>query len=148
MGRGEKTDKVWICEYLGKLKGSGQQAKAKMNEFSIHTIADLQLHVCHHGIPKVHIRGFSQIYDIALQDLPGKPHPSFMDHRKAKNPYISRYGERWVEKLKSSTAIPEFCCITDLIRFMMNEAEKLMKGSVYEDDFFIVHNAFVLITAK
>ena len=42
----------------------------------------------------------------------------------------------------------KFCCITDRIRFMMNEAEKLMKGSVHEDDFFIVHDALVLMTAK
>ena len=47
-------------------------------------------------------------------------------------------------------------CITDLIRFMMKEAEKLMKWSVHEDDFFIVneddffivHDALVLMTAK
>ena len=39
-------------------------------------------------------------------------------------------------------------CITDLIRFMMKEAENLMKGSVHKDNFFIVHDALVLITAK
>ena len=53
-----------------------------------------------------------------------------------------------MDKLKSSTAMSKFCCISDLIRFMMNEAEKLMKGSVHEDDFFIVHDALVLMTAK
>ena len=42
----------------------------------------------------------------------------------------------------------KFCCITDLIRFMMKEAENLMKGSVREDDFFIVHDALVLVKAK
>ena len=31
---------------------------------------------------------------------------------------------------------------------MMNEAEKLNKGLVHEDDFFIVHNALMLITAN
>ena len=31
---------------------------------------------------------------------------------------------------------------------MMNEAEKLMKGSVHEDDFYIVHDALLLMTAK
>ena len=40
-----------------------------MNELRIHTIADLQLHVRHRG--KVHIRGFGQIYAMALQALPG-----------------------------------------------------------------------------
>ena len=33
-----KTDKVWLCESAGKLKGVGQQVKEKMNELSIHTI--------------------------------------------------------------------------------------------------------------
>ena len=35
-----------------------------------------------------------------------------------------------------------------MIRLMMKEAEKLMKGSVHEDDFFIVRDALVLMTAK
>ena len=42
----------------------------------------------------------------------------------------------------------KFCCITDLIRFMMKESENLMKGSVHEDDLFIVHDALVLRTSK
>ena len=42
----------------------------------------------------------------------------------------------------------KFYCITDLIRFMMKEAEKLMKGSVYEENFFIVHDDLVLMTEK
>ena len=66
----KKIDKVWICESVGNLKGVGKLAKEKMNELSIHTIAYLQLHVSNHVIPNVPIRGFSRIYDIALQDLP------------------------------------------------------------------------------
>ena len=42
----------------------------------------------------------------------------------------------------------KFCCITDLIRFMIKEAEKLMKGNVHEDDVFIVFDALVLTTSK
>ena len=117
-----------------------------MNELRIHTIAALQLHVCHRG--KVPIQGFGRIYAMALQALPENPPSYFKDHRKAKNPYHSRYREGWVDKLNSSTEMSKFCCITDLIRFMMNEAGKLMKGSVHEDNFYIVHDALVLMTAK
>ena len=85
---------------------------------------------------------------MALQALPGNPNSSFKDHKKAKNPYLSRYREIWVEKLKSSTAMSKFCCITDIIHFTMNEAENLMKGSVHGDDFFIVNNALVLMIVK
>ena len=31
---------------------------------------------------------------------------------------------------------------------MMNESENMIKGSVHEDDYYIVHDALVLITAK
>ena len=74
--------------------------------------------------------------------------PSVKNHRKARNPYYSRYGYMWVEKLKLSFSMSKFCCITDLIRFMMKDAENLVKESVHEDDLFIVHDALVLMTAK
>ena len=79
------TDKVWLFESVGKLKGVGQMAISKMNDLRIHTIADLQFHVRHCG--KVPIRGFDQIYAMALQALPGNPPFSFKGHRKAKNTY-------------------------------------------------------------
>ena len=91
-----------------------------MNELGVHTIADIQLHVSHND--KVTIQGFERIYAMALKALPGNPTSSFKYHRKAKNPYHSKYGERWVDKLKSSTEMSKFCCITDLIRFMMDES--------------------------
>ena len=143
-----KTDKIWLCESLGKLKGIGKQGEVKMNEINIHTIADLQRYVRSYGLPKLPIRGLGQIYEHGLLSLPGKPMSSIKYHRKAKTPYFSRYGEKWVDKLKSSSSVSKFCCIIDLIRFMMKEAENPMKGSVREDDFFIVHDALALMTEK
>ena len=125
----KNTEKVWLCESVGKLKGVGQLEIAKMNELIIHTIADLQYHVSHRG--KVPIRGFGRIYAMALQALPGDPPSSFKEHRKSKNPYHSRYGEGWVDKLKSSMAMSKFICIANLISFIMNEAEKLINESVH-----------------
>ena len=52
------------------------------------------------------------------------------------------------EKLKSSTAMSELCCIANPIFFMMNEAEKLMKESAHEYDIYIVQDALVSIIAK
>ena len=36
-------------------------------------------------------------------------------------------------------------CITDMIRFLMKEAEKLMKWSVHGDNFFILYDASFLM---
>ena len=148
MGQKIKTDKIWLCESVGKLKGIGKLGEVKMNEINVHTIADFQRYVQSYGLPKLSICGLGQMYECALVALPKKPAPSIKDHRKARNTYYSRYGERWVEKLKTSSSMSKFCCITDMIRFMMKEAENLMKGSVHEDDLFIVHDALVLMTAK
>ena len=87
-----KTDKIWLCEYVGKIKGRGKQREIEMNEINVHTIADFQRYVRSCGLPKRSIRGLVQIYDHALVALPGKPTPSVKDHRKAINPYYSRYG--------------------------------------------------------
>ena len=40
-----KTDKIWLCEFIGKLKGTGKQGEVKIYEINIHTIADLQRYV-------------------------------------------------------------------------------------------------------
>ena len=120
----------------------------KINEINVHTIVNFQRYVRSYGLPKLPIRGLGQIYEHALVALPRKSTPSIKDHRKAKNPYLSIYGGIWVDKLNSSSSMSKFCCITDMFRFMMKEAEKLMKGSVHEDDFFIVHDTLVLMTAK
>ena len=119
-----------------------------MNEMNIHTIPDLKRYVRSYGFPKLPIRGLGRSYEHGLEVLPGKSTPSIKDHKKAKNPYFSRYGEIWVEKLRSSSSMSKFFCITDLIRFMMKEVEKLIKESVREDNFVFVHNALVLMTSK
>ena len=92
MGRKIKTDKIWLCGSVGKLKGIGNQGEVKMNEINVHTIANFQRYVQSYALPKLSIRGLVQIYEHALVALPGKPAPSVKDHRKARNPYFSRYG--------------------------------------------------------
>ena len=76
-----------------------------MNDINVHTIANFQRYVRSYGLPKLSIRGLGQIYEHSLVALPGKPTPSVKDHRKARNPYLSRYEERWVEKLKSPSSM-------------------------------------------
>ena len=71
--------------------------------------------------------------------------PLAKDRRKSNN---FRYMETWVEKLKIFCFIYKFCCSSDLIRFMVKEGEKIMKGSFYEDDFLMVHDALVLMTTN
>ena len=70
-------------------KDKNRQDMAEMN---IHTISDLQKYVQLYGLPNILIQGFGQISEHGWENLPRKPTPSIKDHRKAKNPYFSRYG--------------------------------------------------------
>ena len=40
-----KTGKIWLCESIGKLKGTVKKGEVKMNEINVHTIADFQKYV-------------------------------------------------------------------------------------------------------
>ena len=40
-----KTDKIWICESVGKLKGIGKQGKVKIDKINVHTIADELMYI-------------------------------------------------------------------------------------------------------
>ena len=40
-----KTDNIWLCESVGKLKGIVKQGEVKMNEINVHTITDFQRYV-------------------------------------------------------------------------------------------------------
>ena len=50
-----KTDKIWLCESVGKLRGIGKQGEVKMHEINVHTIADFQRYVKSYGLPKLSI---------------------------------------------------------------------------------------------
>ena len=41
MNQKRKEGKLWLCEYLGKIRGVWRQAKAKINELIIHTISNI-----------------------------------------------------------------------------------------------------------
>ena len=91
-----------------------------MTELNICIISDLTEYVSSYGLPKVQIFELATIYESALKSLLGKPTPLVKDHSKSKNPYFSRYGETWVEKLNNSSLVYKLCYISDLDVFMVN----------------------------
>ena len=40
-----KTENIWLCESVGKLKGIGKQGEIKIHKINVHTIADFQRYV-------------------------------------------------------------------------------------------------------
>ena len=92
MGQKIKTDKIWLCESVDKLKGIGKQGEVKMNEMYIHTIANSQIYVRSYGLPKLPICGLGRIYEHGLVALPGKPN---VFHQRPQESKKSLFIEIW-----------------------------------------------------
>ena len=66
-----KTDKIWLCESVGKLKGTGKQGEAKTNETNIIKIAGLQRYVLSYGFPKLQIKDLADFTNMVWNIYPG-----------------------------------------------------------------------------
>ena len=71
-----------------------------------------------------------------------------IDHRKAANPYRSRYGDVWRQHIRVDIARSGSVCITDLILHMHNATRDAFKDTEFEDKFFWYHDALTQLTCK
>jgi hypothetical protein len=71
------------------------------------------------------------------------------DHRKDENPYLLRYGrDRWMEEIRKCTAMSIIICVTQMINHMVDETERVTKGTKYEGEGQFYHNALTLMTCN
>ena len=70
------------------------------------------------------------------------------DLRDATNPYESKYGRMWVNKVRFCPALSPFCPISDLVIFMKEESRRLMLGLAHEENWFFWHDSLSLLTSK
>jgi len=73
------------------------------------------------------------------------PAPEIIDHRKAENPFLSRYGEdEWEARIDATTPLCNYICVTDMVEHIVSESRALVNEG---DDFFFYHDALKLMTA-
>lgn len=74
--------------------------------------------------------------------------PKLVDHRKADNPYESRYGENW-EKIMSRTAmLSPYVPITLYIEHIILASTEVFRDTAYANTWMFYHDALSLMTAK
>ena len=78
----------------------------------------------------------------------GACHHIPVDHRKAANPYLSRYRSSWEEEIKKTTFMKQYVCVRDLVTHIHDHTKEIFKGTVHEDDWFFYHDALKQLTAK
>jgi hypothetical protein len=53
-----------------------------------------------------------------------------VDHQKADNPYLLRYGEeKWLGNIYNTTAFTKVMCITKVTEHIVRESETVFKGT-------------------
>jgi len=83
--------------------------------------------------------------DLCALACENPPLPPDTDYRKASNPYLSRYGASWKDKIKSACTMSQYVCVTDMIQHIHDETAKLFDGKT--DDWAFYHDALSLMTS-
>ena len=74
--------------------------------------------------------------------------PTTIDQTSSDNPYQSKYGDEWRKHVSNSQKCKKFVSINTLIDHIFEASRDFFKGTVYEDDFFVYHDALSFMTSK
>lgn len=70
-----------------------------------------------------------------------------VDHKKAANPYLSRYGaDDWDAEIHDTSAFKRTVCITKVIEHIIRESANVFKGTVHESSWYFYHDALSQMT--
>jgi hypothetical protein len=71
------------------------------------------------------------------------------DHRKDEKPYLSRYGrDEWMSTIHKCSALSGYCCVKEMMEYMVEETQRVMKGTNHEGHGKFYHDALTLMTCK
>lgn len=128
--------------------------KEKLATIGLYTIGDIKelsdeqiqhLPINTRGLSSSALLGFR---DNAKDALAGSYISTFVDHKKAENPYLSLYGNTWCDKINESVTLKGTCCITVLIEHMVKESKSILKGSKWETKMMFYHDALSQLTCE
>ena len=71
-----------------------------------------------------------------------------IDHRKANNPYASKYGMNWESKINKTPTMKLVRPVSDMIMHMISETSNALKGTKYEGKALFYHDALSQLTEK
>ena len=150
---------IFADECVGIFKSVGKITKKKLidagftkvKQFIFPTLSQQQINNELTSISQVTGISISAVRKLHLQAknaISGPPPPA-INHLKADNPYLSRYGEdEWKEKIKTVSTMTKYCCIKDLVLHIDAATKDAFKGTKYEDSYLIYHDALSTMCDK
>ena len=98
--------------------------------------------------PRITVKTLNKWKDVLRETLLPGTCPPAINHKAHENPYLSRYGEEWKEKIGEATLCRGFVSINKLIDHMFVETAKVFVGTAHENDWVLYHDALALFTSK
>ena len=150
---GRVPNTIYHNDCVTKLKGIAKETKKKLEAQGIKTVGDLKILTEEQLIElsiatKMRLKTL-RAFSVASQDCIDEDIPPTIDHRKADNPYKSKYGEaNWENELKNCSHMKTYCCITDYIQHIHDESAAVIQGTRYENTWYFYHDALALMTSK
>ena len=154
---GREEGVLYTGDDCSLLKGLDPKNKArtKLKEMDINTIGELVGYFHHRPDRR---KNYCRAVRMTMEKLLGILHtgaaaldedvPAETDHRKATNPYFSRYGASlWKQKVLDTPTMKALVDIQALVEHIYNESKAHFQGTVYEDNWFFYHDALSLMTA-
>ncbi len=148
------TSGLYLLDDVRVLAGVGKSVASKLNSVGIYTLSDLvgktdneltSIATSLGGLTKRHL---DSLRGLALGAKHGAYIDVVVDHRKADNPYLSRYGSDWEMVVAASTALSRFASVKHLVHHIVRASASVMVGTKYADSWYWYHDALPQLTAK
>ena len=143
--------KFYLDDKLTVLKQCASKTADKLNTVGLRSVGDLMAIEVIEDFPVPEKMTFAALKKLWLQAKTNGVNefvPPKIDHRIAENPYKSKYGDSWEEHIQKSAAFSHVAVITNYITHMMEESERVMKGTAHENTRKVYYDALSLMTAK
>ena len=119
------------------MKGVGKKKNKILEHGGILTMADLVTTT--EQLQGFTIKTFHTLKSKLPSTIPPTT-PSPIDYQKYENPYLSLYGNKWWNKIKSTTAFTYTFSIRDLVLHIISEIKKVFTNNKYNNNCYFYHD--------
>lgn len=154
-GRRKLTDPLFKGDTILRMPGIKKKTAEKLEQAGVmlvndfcKSITDVNLKNKILAIRGVGKKGLQKWQTLAMSAHEGEYVSKFVDHRRAENPYKSKYGDDWRRHVANDLRTHNAVCVTELIEHMVNESAKFYKNTKYEDTWYFYHDALSQLSDK
>lgn len=148
-----QNGRLYHDDSVTKIRGIAKQTARKLLEdHNIRTVGDL-MSLCSDSLPESpRIPNLTHLVVRAKECPDMTPAPKPVDHRKAANPYLSKFGDSWKDEISKSSPLRNVVCITELVEHIFQETKKLYQVESEDSDngpdWWFYHDALSLMACE